>query len=165
MRAVQGDLSGKVITLKPQIDFRAATASARVLKEEAAIRVHPLQQPFGVKSTIERVTAKLEGKHWMFKGSRAPPRRHQDVRLGLPRRGDGRGRLRSRRQIAAAWCAPPRTICASARPSGTPSPKFSIDKTHAAFGVVSPHCSIRPCTSLLNSIYTYSKVLKSNGFC
>jgi hypothetical protein len=26
-------------------------------------------KPFGVKSTIERVTAKLEGKHWMFKGS------------------------------------------------------------------------------------------------
>ena len=59
----------KVITLKAQIDFRAATAAARVLKEEepfACIRCH---KPFGVKSTIERVAAKLEGKHWMFKGS------------------------------------------------------------------------------------------------
>ncbi len=26
-------------------------------------------KPFGVKSTIERVTAKLEGKHWMYAGS------------------------------------------------------------------------------------------------
>ena len=26
-------------------------------------------KPFCVKSTIERVAAKLEGRHWMFKGS------------------------------------------------------------------------------------------------
>ncbi|MGZ5895406.1 MAG: hypothetical protein ACXWJ6_04030, partial [Xanthobacteraceae bacterium] len=26
-------------------------------------------KPFGVKSTVERVVAKLEGKHWMYKGS------------------------------------------------------------------------------------------------
>ena len=44
-------------------------------------------------------------------------------------------------------------------------PKILIDKTPMRHSVVSPHCSIRPCTSLLNSIYTYSKVLKSNGFC
>jgi len=36
----------KVITLKPQLDFRAATASARVLKEEAAFLLHPLRQAF-----------------------------------------------------------------------------------------------------------------------
>jgi len=59
----------KVITLKPQIDFRAATASARVLKEEAPFECIRCAKPFGVRSTVERVAAKLEGKHWMFKGS------------------------------------------------------------------------------------------------
>ena len=59
----------KVISLTPQLDFRAATASARVLKEEEPFRCIRCDKPFGVKSTIERVTAKLEGKHWMFKGS------------------------------------------------------------------------------------------------
>lgn len=59
----------KVISLTPQLDFRAATASARVLKEEEPFACISCGKPFGVKSTIERVTAKLEGKHWMFKGS------------------------------------------------------------------------------------------------
>jgi ferredoxin len=58
----------KVITLKPQIDFRAATASARVLNEEEPFCCIRCGKPFGVKSTIERVAAKLEGRHWMFKG-------------------------------------------------------------------------------------------------
>ena len=59
----------KVITLRPQIDFRAATAAARVLKQEEPFHCIRCGKPFGVKSTIERVTAKLEGRHWMFKGS------------------------------------------------------------------------------------------------
>jgi ferredoxin len=59
----------KVITLRPQLDFRAATASARVLKEEDPFECVRCGKPFGVRSTIERVAAKLEGKHWMFKGS------------------------------------------------------------------------------------------------
>ena len=58
----------KVITLRPQIDFRAATASARVLNEEEPFCCIRCGKPFGVKSTIERVSAKLEGRHWMFKG-------------------------------------------------------------------------------------------------
>jgi ferredoxin len=58
----------KVITLTPQIDFRAATASARVMKEEEPFHCISCGKPFGVKSTIERVAAKLEGRHWMFKG-------------------------------------------------------------------------------------------------
>jgi ferredoxin len=57
----------KVITLRPQLDFRAATASARVLKEEQPFCCIRCGKPFGVKSTIERVVAKLEGNHWMFK--------------------------------------------------------------------------------------------------
>lgn len=59
----------KVISLVPQLDFRAATASARVLKEEEPFLCVRCGKPFGVKSTIERVTAKLEGKHWMYAGS------------------------------------------------------------------------------------------------
>ena len=59
----------KVITLTPQLDFRAATASARVLKEEEPFHCVRCGKPFGVRSTIERVTAKLEGKHWMFQNS------------------------------------------------------------------------------------------------
>jgi ferredoxin len=59
----------KVIALKPQLDFRAATASARVLKQEEPFRCIRCDKPFGVKSTIERVIAKLEGKHWMYQGS------------------------------------------------------------------------------------------------
>jgi ferredoxin len=58
----------KVITLTPQLDFRAATASARVLKQEEPFRCIRCDKPFGTKSTIERVIAKLEGRHWMFQG-------------------------------------------------------------------------------------------------
>lgn len=59
----------KVITLIPQLDFRAATASARVIKEEEPYHCVSCGKPFGVKSSVERVLAKLEGKHWMFKDS------------------------------------------------------------------------------------------------
>ena len=61
----------KVIRLRPQIDFRAATAAARVIKQEEPFHCIRCGKPFGVKSTIDRVTAKLEGKHWMYKGSAA----------------------------------------------------------------------------------------------
>jgi ferredoxin len=59
----------KVIALEPQLDFRAATAMARVLKEEEPYACIRCGKPFGVKSSVERVVAKLEGKHWMFKNS------------------------------------------------------------------------------------------------
>jgi len=58
----------KVISLKPQLDFRAATASGRVLKEEEPFCCIRCSKPFGVKSTIERVVSKLEGGHWMYQG-------------------------------------------------------------------------------------------------
>jgi len=59
----------KVITLKPQIDFRAVRAPARILKEEEPFCCIRCSRPFGVKTTIDRVLAKLEGKHWMYAGS------------------------------------------------------------------------------------------------
>jgi ferredoxin len=59
----------KVITLKPQLDFRTETTSARILKAEQPFCCIRCGKPFGVRSTIERVTAKLAGKHWMYKDS------------------------------------------------------------------------------------------------
>lgn len=56
----------KVITLQPQIDFRAATAPARIIKEEEPALCIRCGTPFGVKSTIEKIAAKLEGRHWMY---------------------------------------------------------------------------------------------------
>src|SRR3984957_9829737 len=58
-----------VISLVPRIDFRAATAPARVLKEEEPFPCVRCGKPFGVKSTIERVVAKLADKHWMYRGA------------------------------------------------------------------------------------------------
>jgi ferredoxin len=58
----------KVITLRPQLDFRAATAAARVLKQEEPFACIRCGKPFGVRSTIERIAAKLAGTHWMFAG-------------------------------------------------------------------------------------------------
>ncbi len=60
----------KVITLTPQIDFRAATATARVLKQEEPFLCISCGEPFGVKSSVERVLAKLEGQHWMYANSK-----------------------------------------------------------------------------------------------
>jgi ferredoxin len=60
----------KVISLKPQIDFRAATAMSRIIKQEEPAQCIRCGKPFGVRSSVERVVAKLEGKHWMYKESK-----------------------------------------------------------------------------------------------
>ncbi|HEY0799903.1 MAG TPA: 4Fe-4S binding protein, partial [Steroidobacteraceae bacterium] len=59
----------RVITLKPQLDFRAAAASARILKAEQPFCCVRCGKAFGVRSMIERVSAKLAEKHWMYKDS------------------------------------------------------------------------------------------------
>ncbi|WP_458761359.1 4Fe-4S dicluster domain-containing protein [Afipia sp. TerB] len=56
----------KVIELVPQIDFRAATTRARTIKEEEPALCVRCHKPFGVKSTIDKIAAKLEGRHWMY---------------------------------------------------------------------------------------------------
>ncbi|MGY8709443.1 4Fe-4S binding protein [Bradyrhizobium sp. 18BD] len=56
----------KVITLKPQIDFRAGRAPAQMIKEEEPALCIRCGAAFGVKSTIDRIAAKLEGRHWMY---------------------------------------------------------------------------------------------------
>ena len=61
----------KVIGLVPRLDFRAALAPTRIIKQEEPATCIRCGKPFGVKSTVERVTAKLEASHWMFKDSKA----------------------------------------------------------------------------------------------
>jgi ferredoxin len=58
----------KVITLEPRLTFAAATAT-RVLREEEPFHCIRCGKPFGVKSTIDRILAKLEGKHWMYQSA------------------------------------------------------------------------------------------------
>jgi ferredoxin len=58
-----------VIELKPQLDFAAWDDPRRVLKEEEPFHCIACAKPFGTKSTVERVMAKLGDRHWMFSGS------------------------------------------------------------------------------------------------
>ncbi|MGL4635760.1 MAG: 4Fe-4S dicluster domain-containing protein [Beijerinckiaceae bacterium] len=57
-----------VITLEPRINFEAFGAKPVVLKTEEPAHCTECGKAFGVKSTIDRIAAKLEGKHWMFAG-------------------------------------------------------------------------------------------------
>lgn len=61
----------KVITIEPRLDFTAWNAPLRVLKEEEPFNCIACGKPFGTKSSIERVLAKLGEKHWMFQGANA----------------------------------------------------------------------------------------------
>ncbi|HEY8382386.1 MAG TPA: 4Fe-4S binding protein [Microvirga sp.] len=58
-----------VIALKPQLDFKAWENPRRVMKEEEPFHCTSCAKPFGTRSTIERVMAKLQDKHWMFAGN------------------------------------------------------------------------------------------------
>lgn len=69
----------KAITLAPQLDFLAWKEPRRVVKEEEPFHCIRCNTPFGTKSTIERIVAKLEGNHWMFAGDNA--RRVDVVRM------------------------------------------------------------------------------------
>lgn len=69
----------QVITLEPTLDFAAWNAPRQILKEEEPFCCIRCAKPFGTKSTIERIIAKLEGKHWMFAGENA--RRLDAIRM------------------------------------------------------------------------------------
>lgn len=56
----------KVIALEPRVNFTAASARQRVIKEEEPFHCIRCARPFGTKSSIEKVIARLEGKHWMY---------------------------------------------------------------------------------------------------
>jgi len=66
-----------VIRLVPRLAFGAATTT-RVLREEEPFRCIRCDKPFGVKSTINRILAKLEGKHWMYQSA---PRRLDLIKM------------------------------------------------------------------------------------
>lgn len=54
------------ISLRPQMDLGDAALAARVVHEEEPFACIECGTEFGVKSTIERIIEKLEGKHAMF---------------------------------------------------------------------------------------------------
>jgi ferredoxin len=56
------------ITLEPRLDPSDAALSPRVMKEEEPYACIECGRPFGVRSTVERIVAKLEG-HALFKNS------------------------------------------------------------------------------------------------
>jgi ferredoxin len=56
----------KVVSLVPRLAF--GSAAPRLLKQEEPFHCIRCDKPFGVKSTIERVLAKLSDKHWMYQG-------------------------------------------------------------------------------------------------
>ena len=59
----------KAITLKPQMDLSDAAYRQVVVHEEEPFACIECGALFGVKSTIERIAAQLEGKHSMFSAS------------------------------------------------------------------------------------------------
>jgi ferredoxin len=67
-----------VITLRPQLNFNPEAAAARVLKEEEPFCCIRCGKPFGVKSTIERLTAKLQERSWVYQSS---PRRLELIKM------------------------------------------------------------------------------------
>lgn len=54
------------ISLKPQMDLSDAALTQTVIHEEEPFECIDCGKPFGVKSTIDKIVAKLEGKHSMF---------------------------------------------------------------------------------------------------
>ncbi|MBL8586956.1 MAG: 4Fe-4S binding protein, partial [Methylobacteriaceae bacterium] len=60
----------KAIELDPRVDFVARREGRRTLKEEEPFCCVACGKPFGAKSSIEAVAARLEG-HWMYAGDNA----------------------------------------------------------------------------------------------
>lgn len=56
----------KVIALEPRLNFRESAMAAILVKEEEPFHCIRCAKPFGTKSSIESIIAKLEGRHWMY---------------------------------------------------------------------------------------------------
>jgi ferredoxin len=69
----------KAISLAPRIDLAAWGAGAVTLKQEEPYLCITCRKPFGTRSSVERIVAKLGEKHWMFSGANA--RRLDVVRM------------------------------------------------------------------------------------
>ncbi len=57
------------ITLEPRLNLANEAMTHVVLHEEEPFDCISCGKPFGVRSTIERIVEKLEGKHWMYTSS------------------------------------------------------------------------------------------------
>lgn len=55
-----------VITLEPRFNFSPEAMTPQTLKEEEPFECISCGNPFGTKSSVERVISELKGKHWMF---------------------------------------------------------------------------------------------------
>lgn len=64
----------KVITLEPRLDFTDDARRALLVKEEEPFACIRCGTPFGTRSAIEKIVAKLASKHWMFEDSAAVDR-------------------------------------------------------------------------------------------
>lgn len=60
-----------VMTLEPRLDFTRITAPPLTLKQEEPYPCDRCGKLFGTKATIERIKAKLAGRHWMYSGPNA----------------------------------------------------------------------------------------------
>lgn len=63
-----------VMTLTPHYSLAADVRTARLLKEEEPFLCVQCGQPFGVRSSIERITAALEGRHPLYPDAAAGAR-------------------------------------------------------------------------------------------
>lgn len=61
-----------VIALRPRLAVPAWGERRRAIKEEEPFHCIACGAAFGTRSTVERIVAKLEGKHWMYAGENAP---------------------------------------------------------------------------------------------
>ncbi len=57
----------QVVSLEPRATFGLARQAEVVIKEEPPAICIRCAKPFGVKSSIDKIAARLEGRHWMFK--------------------------------------------------------------------------------------------------
>ncbi|GAB2184345.1 4Fe-4S binding protein [Roseibium sp. LAB1] len=61
----------KALTLDPRLDLSDEALRAKVLKEEEPFNCIECGKPFGVRSTVMKLTEKLAGKHSMFQDNKA----------------------------------------------------------------------------------------------
>lgn len=61
----------KVVALEPRLNFAAFSSGPVMVKEEEPFCCISCGKAFGVKSTIDKILARLEGKHWMYTGANA----------------------------------------------------------------------------------------------
>ena len=64
----------RVITLEPRLNFTDEARRAIVVKDEEPATCVRCGKPFGTRSSIERIVARLGEKHWMFNDAAATER-------------------------------------------------------------------------------------------